>query len=52
MEVVIANKSHIHYAKQISELISSSAQVRGTGIARRTPSSFGGIARGRLACVN
>jgi len=37
MEIVIANKSHIHYAKQISELISSSAQVRGTGIARRTP---------------
>ena len=25
------------YAKQISELIASSAQVRGTGIARRTP---------------
>ena len=37
MNIVIAGKSHIQYAKQISELIASSAQVRGTGIARRTP---------------
>ncbi|MGB0260906.1 MAG: GNAT family N-acetyltransferase [Flavobacteriaceae bacterium] len=37
MEIVIANKSHVHYAKIISETIASSAQVRGTGIARRTP---------------
>ncbi|MEC8238482.1 MAG: GNAT family N-acetyltransferase [Bacteroidota bacterium] len=37
MDIVIAGKKHIHYAKEISELIASSAQVRGTGIARRTP---------------
>ncbi len=37
MDIVTTGKRHIHYAKQISELIASSAQVRGTGIARRTP---------------
>ena len=37
MDIVIAGKKHIHYAKQISEIIASSAQVRGTSIARRTP---------------
>lgn len=37
MKVVIANKSHIKYAEAICETIAQSAQVRGTGIAKRTP---------------
>jgi hypothetical protein len=37
MEIVIANKSHGVYAAIISETISESAKVRGTGIAKRTP---------------
>ena len=37
MKVVIANKSHIKYAKVICETIAESAAVRGTGIAKRTP---------------
>ena len=37
MKVVIADTSHIKYAEQICETIAESAQVRGTGIARRTP---------------
>ena len=37
MEVVIANKSHCVYAEIISETITVSANVRGTGIALRTP---------------
>lgn len=37
MKVVIANKSHIKYAEAICETIAESAQVRGTGIAKRTP---------------
>ncbi|OEK07952.1 GNAT family N-acetyltransferase [Flavivirga aquatica] len=37
MKVVIADKSHIKYAEDICETIAESAQVRGTGIARRTP---------------
>lgn len=37
MKVVIADKSHIKYAEIICETIAESAQVRGTGIARRTP---------------
>ena len=37
MEIVIADKSHIKYAEIICETIAESAQVRGTGIARRTP---------------
>jgi GNAT superfamily N-acetyltransferase len=37
MEIVIANKSHGIYAADISEAISESAKVRGTGIAKRTP---------------
>ncbi|WP_298237471.1 GNAT family N-acetyltransferase [uncultured Algibacter sp.] len=37
MKVVIADKSHIKYAEAICDTIASSAQVRGTGIARRTP---------------
>ncbi len=37
MKVVIADTSHIKYAEIICETIAESAQVRGTGIARRTP---------------
>lgn len=37
MDFLVAQKQHIIYAKQISETIDASAQVRGTGIARRTP---------------
>ncbi|WP_297763641.1 GNAT family N-acetyltransferase [uncultured Muriicola sp.] len=37
MDIVIANESHIKYANIISETISESAKVRGTGIAKRTP---------------
>ncbi|MEY8020779.1 GNAT family N-acetyltransferase [Muriicola sp. SD30] len=37
MDIVIANESHIKYATVISETISDSAKVRGTGIAKRTP---------------
>ena len=37
MEVVIANKSHCVYAEIISHTITVSANVRGTGIALRTP---------------
>ena len=37
MKVVIADKSHIKYADAICETIEASAQVRGTGIAKRTP---------------
>ena len=37
MKIVIADKSHIKYAEIICETIAESAQVRGTGIARRTP---------------
>jgi len=37
MKVVIANKSHIKYAEDICNTIAESAQVRGTGIAKRTP---------------
>jgi len=37
MEIVIANASHSKYAQIISDTISESAQVRGTGIAKRTP---------------
>ena len=36
MEIVIANESHIKYAGIISETISESAKVRGTGIAKRS----------------
>lgn len=37
MKIVIANTTHIKYAKQICETIEASAKVRGTGIAQRTP---------------
>ncbi len=37
MDISIADKSHSIYAQQICDSISEAAQVRGTGIARRTP---------------
>lgn len=37
MEIVIANESHIKYAQIISDTITESAKVRGTGIAQRSP---------------
>ncbi|MCF7567114.1 GNAT family N-acetyltransferase [Sabulilitoribacter arenilitoris] len=37
MKIIIANKSHSKYAQEICDTIAESANVRGTGIARRTP---------------
>jgi len=37
MKIVIADKSHSIYADLISKTITESANVRGTGIAKRTP---------------
>jgi len=37
MKIVIANESHYKYAQIISDTITESAKVRGTGIAERTP---------------
>ena len=37
MKIAIANESHIKYAQLISETITESAKVRGTGIAQRSP---------------
>ncbi len=37
MEICIANASHFKYAQAISDTITESAKVRGTGIAQRTP---------------
>ncbi len=37
MKIVVANSSHLQYATIISETITDSAKVRGTGIAKRTP---------------
>lgn len=37
MKIVIADESHFKYAQIIADTISESAQVRGTGIAKRTP---------------
>ncbi len=37
MEIIIADKSHSIYAINICEAIADAAQVRGTGIAKRTP---------------
>lgn len=37
MKLVIANESHFKYAQIICDTIAESAQVRGTGIAKRTP---------------
>ena len=37
MKIVVADASHIKYAQVISDTISDSALVRGTGIAKRSP---------------
>ncbi len=37
MKIIIANESHFKYAQIISDTISESAKVRGTGIAQRSP---------------
>jgi len=37
MKIVVADASHIKFAAVISETITESARVRGTGIAKRTP---------------
>ncbi|WP_438424267.1 GNAT family N-acetyltransferase [Aquimarina macrocephali] len=37
VKIIIANENHFRYAKEICEVISDSAKVRGTGIAKRTP---------------
>ncbi|MEA5080703.1 MAG: GNAT family N-acetyltransferase [Dysgonamonadaceae bacterium] len=37
VEIFVANESHAKYAQEIVDLIYESAQVRGTGIAKRTP---------------
>lgn len=37
VEIIIANENHFQFAEQICEVIEASAQVRGTGIAKRTP---------------
>ena len=37
MKIIIADKSHSIYAKDICDTIADSANVRGTGIAKRTP---------------
>lgn len=37
MEILVANESHFKYAQAISDTITESAKVRGTGIAQRTP---------------
>ncbi len=37
MDIVVASESHFKYAQIISDTITESAKVRGTGIAKRTP---------------
>ncbi|MET1258930.1 GNAT family N-acetyltransferase [Flagellimonas sp. DF-77] len=37
MQILVANESHYKYAQVISDTITDSAKVRGTGIAQRTP---------------
>ncbi|MDY8138056.1 GNAT family N-acetyltransferase [Aquimarina sp. 2201CG5-10] len=37
VHLIIANKDHFAYAQEICEVISDSAKIRGTGIAKRTP---------------
>ena len=37
MQIIVADESHINYAQIISDTITDSAKVRGTGIAKRTP---------------
>ncbi len=36
IKIVIANNNHLKYAQEICDVISDSAKVRGTGIAKRT----------------
>ena len=35
--IQLANESHLHFVKQICEEMESSAKIRGTGIAKRSP---------------
>ncbi|WP_405207405.1 GNAT family N-acetyltransferase [Aquimarina sp. LLG6339-5] len=37
IEIIIATNDHLDYAQEICDVISDSAKVRGTGIAKRTP---------------
>ena len=37
IELIIATNDHLEYAQEICDVISDSAKVRGTGIAKRTP---------------
>ncbi|MCK8523413.1 GNAT family N-acetyltransferase [Aquimarina sp. D1M17] len=37
VDIIIANEDHLQYAQEICEVISNSAKIRGTGIAKRTP---------------
>ena len=37
ISISVANKDHLKFAEQVSEMIQSSAKQRGTGIAKRTP---------------
>ncbi|MBQ0734166.1 GNAT family N-acetyltransferase [Aquimarina celericrescens] len=37
VDIIIADESHFKYSQEICDVISDSAKVRGTGIARRTP---------------
>ncbi|MGY3793501.1 GNAT family N-acetyltransferase [uncultured Aquimarina sp.] len=37
IEIIIATDKHLHFAQEICDVISDSAKVRGTGIAKRTP---------------
>lgn len=36
INILIANKNHLHFSKQICDEMESSAKIRGTGIAKRT----------------
>ncbi len=36
-EILVANESHVKYAREITDEMADSAKARGTGIARRTP---------------
>jgi hypothetical protein len=36
-DVLVANETHVKYAKEITDEMAASAKARGTGIARRTP---------------
>ena len=37
MEIIITDKSHVIYAHTICAEIATAAQIRGTGIAKRSP---------------